>query len=97
MPLHEDCQVRTVKCCLPVDIVGKKSDVLGAARPQCCDQEEETKGGGDSGCDKHGDGTERCSANLAKHGHGALWPVPCEEAVRGQPRAEASDNEEQQR
>ena len=23
----------------------------------------------------------------------ALWPVPCEEAVRGQPRAEASDNE----
>ena len=96
MPLHEDRQVRTVKCCLPGDIVGKKSDVLGAARPQCCDQEEETKGGGDSGCDKHSDGTEGCRANRVKRGYGALWPGPLEEAVRRQPRAEASHNEEQQ-
>ena len=97
MPLHEDRQVRTVKCCLPGDIVGKKSDVLGVARPQCFDKHQQAAYGCDSGSNKCCDGAEGHRADRVERGDGALRPGPREEAVRRQPRAEASHNEEQQR
>ena len=96
MPLHEDCQVRTVKCRLPGDIVGKKSDVPGAARPQGCDKHQQAACGRESGGNKCCDGAKGHHADRVERGDGALRPGPREEAVSRQPCAESPDDEEQQ-